>query len=425
MDPVSTIVTALVNGLTAAVFGRSVEDMVMEGYLALKEVIHNRYGSDPSRIRVAAALDGLEENPLGYEQQLEMVEALEEAGGDRATHLVEMATQLISLIEDPLRILDAVEDAHRQAGRQAIGEVVNLHVDRILAARRDYVVQDRQLLTDLVGGMDELPPAVRDDIRSIHGNIGHIISRVAESIENNSYRDSEEAIRRMPMGNFDQQRASRLVAADKAVHISYQSLRTTVEYFASLNEQILRQVDQELDPEKEANMLLGNAILVYELSDYVISFIRSFEVFGVEEIEKFHAEIEQQISSISERQSELHDRLDGDDIEADVRENVREDNRNRGEALREFEAEWNRYRSEISALNGTVAEVQSRLPTLEVIRENASLQVEVLQLIVLIRFLKQHTQAMKGAVDALKGFRLAPLTPNRVRCLLGIPSNSQ
>jgi hypothetical protein len=37
----------------------------------------------------------------------------------------------------------------------------------------------------------------------------------------------------------------------------------------------------------------------------------------------------------------------------------------------------------------------------------------------MLRFLKLNAEAVKGTIDTLKGFRLAPLSPTRVQRLVG------
>ncbi len=419
LEPVSIVVTALVNGLAAGVLGRSLEDVALEAYLALKRAVLRSYASTPSAQRVQRSIDGLESEPTSAAYREELEDALQQEDRTIATDLVEHATELLRLVERPLEMLDDVESCYRSAGGNALAHVVDAHVDLILTTRRAHMIDDADLLTRRVKKAP-VSPHVRDEIKSLRRSIRTIIQDVAAGIENSNYLDSEEAIRKMPMSAIDQARATDLIASDKAIHISYQSLRIAVEYFASLNQQILGQIDGELDRDKESNMVLGNAILISELADFVLKFVRSFEVVGLDGIDEFHMATSERIAAARERQQRLGEQLQDPQIDGGVRDNMLEDIANRESALQELEHEWQRYRSDLSSLTAAVEEVQAMAPTLKVIRENAEIQIEVLQLISMINFLKRNTEAIRGTVDALKGFRLAPLTPTRVRRLLGI-----
>jgi hypothetical protein len=62
--------------------------------------------------------------------------------------------------------------------------------------------------------------------------------------------------------------------------------------------------------------------------------------------------------------------------------------------------------------------VVKKIPTLELIRENARVQLNILELVSMLRFLRQSADAFKAAVETLQGFRLAPLTASKVRRLV-------
>lgn len=98
-----------------------------------------------------------------------------------------------------------------------------------------------------------------------------------------------------------------------------------------------------------------------------------------------------------------------------VREHTMADIEHRRGAIDQVEQEWAKYVTDVKQVNGIVAEVRGKIPTLEVIRENASVQISLLQLVALLRFLRQSSEAIRGTVDTLQAFRLAPLTPTRVR----------
>ena len=74
----------------------------------------------------------------------------------------------------------------------------------------------------------------------------------------------------------------------------------------------------------------------------------------------------------------------------------------------------------VESLHSMIGKVCKKLPTLEIIRDNALLQIGVMQEVAMLRFLKLNAEAIKGTISSLQSFRLAPLSPSRVRRLIGL-----
>jgi hypothetical protein len=327
----------------------------------------------------------------------------------------------MAIVSDPMAHLqaDPVEDAHRRGGVQAVAQVMDRHMVSVMRVRSGFCLNDTDLLTsDIVS--TGVPREESDEVVRLHGDVRDIIDRIAVQIEEGKYRDAEEAIRSMPLAHNERERASSIVAADRKLHISYQSLRVAVELFGQLNQIILDRVRRERSPDDEANLMLGNAILVYELADFVMRFIEDFAVAGGPEIASLHDETRARIAAARKAEAELGTKVAAEGIDPTIRAQTLENITQREEALDELEKEWDMYVTDVSRLHGAVDEVRGKVATLSIIRENARLQINVIQLTSLLNFLKQNSDAMDGTIEALKNLRLAPLSSNRVRRLLGL-----
>jgi hypothetical protein len=60
------------------------------------------------------------------------------------------------------------------------------------------------------------------------------------------------------------------------------------------------------------------------------------------------------------------------------------------------------------------------VPTLEAIRTNARIQIDVMQEVAILQFLRLNANALQGTISTLQGFRLAALTGSRVCRLVGV-----
>ncbi len=414
-DPVSLIVGALVNGLLAGVQA-SAQEAVTDGYRALRDSISRKYGD-----RVTASVAMLERNPESPQCRAAVARELRAAGADADRQLIDLAERLRVLVENPEQVLfgqDRVEQVQRRSALGAIGRVLDEHIVRVQDARANHSVEATDLLTANVSRAGSVDQQVRDGVLGLHDRIRGIIEQIAERIESSRYQEVEHAIIDLQAGLAERQWATRLVQTEKQMHVSYESLRLTVEFLSALNQNILSRIENETQPQRLSNMMFGNAIVIFELTDFVIGYIRGFALGG--DLDQLHQEAKRRVGQAREQQRALEEQLRGREIPATVRDQILADVRSREDAFKQLDLEWDSYLGEVEQMRGMVEEVRTIVPTLEMVRENARIQIMTLQLVAMLRVLKQNSESIRGMVDTLQGFRLAPLSSTRVRRLLGI-----
>lgn len=175
------------------------------------------------------------------------------------------------------------------------------------------------------------------------------------------YKDTERAIAGLQIGYNERQRATSLVRADKQVHVSYQAPKVTVELFSQLNQNALDGIERETSPERQSDMMWGNAIRIYELTDLVISYIDSFTVKGADEIEALYMETKGRIEEIKGRQCDVAERANGPGVEPTVRRQMLDDVQKRQFAIDELVHEWDKYVREVKELESTIDQVQTKV----------------------------------------------------------------
>lgn len=413
MEPISaTIVTMLIKAAQP-----TAERAFLDAYLLLRRTLISRYGP-----RMGLAVENLERQPGSPELRDQLVAQLRVSGADRDQEIVNLTHKLAYIVENltlPTERVDRVERAKRRAGSRALQTLLADHVSTVLRARQSYRVEDSELLTANLGS-STLPSSVRGELTALHATMRELIGRIATELENDAYRDAETALHDDRLGLSNRDKALALINADRTLHTSYQTLQLTVEYFREFNANILAKIENEASAQRQGTMMLGNAVMIYELADFVIRFIRSFAPHGVEELEELFRSSQARIERIRTEHQELERKVSLSQVSSEVREQTLQDIRQRYDALDVMDREWASYIDEVKQLSGMVDQVRGRLETLEIIRDNAAGQISTLQEIALLRFLKQNTGMIKGTVDALQEFRLAPLTPSRVRRLLGV-----
>jgi hypothetical protein len=177
------------------------------------------------------------------------------------------------------------EEIQRDAGIQAIERVAEDHLNQILVVRERYSVDDMDLLTTNVTAIKDIPQNVRDRMTSLHERIRVIIEQVAAHIEARKYRTVEGEVADMQLSVNERARVTSLINAEKQLQTSYGSLKTTVDVLTHMNDMILRRIaasERTGDRTTERNLVLANAILVYELTDYVIQYVEHFQLAAEE-----------------------------------------------------------------------------------------------------------------------------------------------
>lgn len=417
MDPASAIVAALVSGILAGV-SRSAEELVSDTYNDLRSALLRRYAARDAP-RLEHTVQWLEAEPTVPARQQALVAELHLVGADRDPYLLDLAGQLRAVIENPLQASNPVELAQRQAGLQVLGTVLQQHLDTVLDMRSRLPVDDTDLLSG-AGSGGPVPAAVQDEVTRLHEKIRSIIEQVARRIEADKHRHTEEAVRTLPMAYIERERASAIVQADKRMHISYQTLRVVVEYFNEFNQNLLATIEGERAPGRLANLILGNAITVYELTQFVLEFIQRFRLDGYDDVNRMHREARQRLDAKRAKQLALAEQAAAPGIEGPVRDHVLDSVRDRDTAIVQLEHEWDKYLSEVESVRSKLGEVFDKVPTLEVIRDNARLQIDVMQEVAILRFLRMNADALQGTVSSLQGFRLAALTGSQVCRLVGV-----
>jgi HPt (histidine-containing phosphotransfer) domain-containing protein len=414
VEPVSLVVSALVKLLLAGTQA-VVERAMLDGYEALKSALVRKYGS-----RVEACIDQLEDAPSSPEAQRALDTELQAVGADRDPEIAGLTRQLMTLVEDgppqasPVRPVVTVQ---RRAAMRAVGELMDGHLTEVMDARSQYEVEDADLLTDRVATAD-LPAPVKDQLGLLHERIRSVVEAIAQRIEDGEYQEVEQAIAQMRASLVEQQRAERLIAADKQLHVSYETLRLAVEFFGEFNQEVLCKIERERDADRLSTLMFGNAIMLYELTDFVIDYIERFVARGVDEVGQLHMD---SLAHIADLRAE-HDALERDarapDVDPTVRDFTLADVANRRGALDQLESEWDAYVDEVHSFNGLVEEVRGKVPTLRLVRNNAKVQISTLQAVEQLFFLRQSSEAMRGTIAAVTSFRVAPLTSVQVRRLV-------
>jgi hypothetical protein len=342
-------------------------------------------------------------NPISTQRQ--SIQALDVRSGTSASDLTE-------------------ERAEREAGVRAMSRRLQQNQRDVEHLRTQYPVSNREVLSDVVPRTcqnlaDARPIVAR--VSQLLGDLQLIGGRVAENIGDLRYAEAERALAESPAGCSERRRREDLLSADKQCFVSYEKIICAIEAHKDLIKLIsddLERAESDGNSRMSHRLLMDNAIRVYEIYNFAVACLRDFSLRGLDEINEIHAGEKERMEKIRCECRDLRKRAARKDIDAAQRQVILRHVDHQEQAVQTTYDEWELYLSENGPLLKLVEEIRKNVPTLELFRDCAKNQIDVLESLSLLRSMKQLTECLGGSLTLLKQIKLIPLTPERVRRLL-------
>ncbi len=318
---------------------------------------------------------------------------------------------------------DSRELAERNAGETAIVQIVDRHLGLLMNVRDHYPINDIDLLTANVGNFRGLPKQIRQEIELLQQKMRLVIEEMARRIEDRKYASYEQAIQQLDLGYNERTKVNGLVSADKKIHISYQSLLVAVETFSHLNKSIIKTIEDSArsgDVQLERKMVLRNAILVYELTDFIIQYIETFHVQGIDDLTGLYRQELERFDKLRGELNTLRKRAQKGDIEPAVREQTLLQIQEREKSIDLMVEEWQDYLKSLGNAETEVTGISKKLPTLRLIRDNAKSQLNMLEAVAVMQIVHRNLAALDASILTIEKLELASLSPDRVKRFIGL-----
>jgi hypothetical protein len=325
------------------------------------------------------------------------------------------------------RARELLEKSEIEAGTTAAREVMKNHLSLVMKVQEAEPVRNTDLLTVNIKTNKGIVSGVRDEIASLHGRMRSIIQNVAAEIEEHDYRSAEQAMSGIRLGYRDREKAYTLLKADNEFIVSLQSLSIAMQVIQRLNEDIstrLNEIEKSGAPDRtsQRDLLLGNAILVYEATDFLIQYIENFRIGGLGDINRIHndalADLNAWKVKIQALKRQAEDPNSGADEE--IRKATLADAEAQEDAIEKAIKAWDDVMQRNEEGKGAIDSAQSHLPTLKLMRDNAESQVGVLGSIAILQIVQGNIRAFEDTIETWKNIKLQRLTPDRINNLLGI-----
>ena len=170
-----------------------------------------------------------------------------------------------------------------------------------------------------------------------------------------------------------------LVNSQYRLHVSHRSLMISLQLFAAINQELLSKINDEKSsrPDKAHRFMVTNAIFVYEIADFIISFLQDFELQGVAELRQLQCDAASEIAQSREQILDIRQRIE--ERAQSRREtilNLENERRSLGDrlaAIDAVDAVWSELLQKVQVAEGGSQMFRDYIADIEIIKKNSEL----------------------------------------------------
>jgi hypothetical protein len=239
----------------------------------------------------------------------------------------------------------------------------------------------------------------------------------------------DDYTQRYELNAYDRLRVSSLVSSVRDINKSIQKIKFTVENFSRCNKFIISGLDECIakgDFVGSKMFVLGNMLLIYELANYLINFLESFKLDGVDDILQLSQKELGKISTTMQALQKLKLDADSPEIDPKVKEQVITNLNDREKSLETFKEEWDKYTAGINDVQSKVGNLKDKIPTLKLIRDNAQNQLDFFEIMkifgvmMVAETVRKNLDTLEIVTLPLDEIELISLPPHKVHALVGL-----
>jgi hypothetical protein len=310
-------------------------------------------------------------------------------------------------------------------GSQFLQEVLGEQAEYQTKLKKDSnlveaIQSNIDILSDEIVGNSKLSQPVKFQIEKYKEEVRQYILMTAALIEKDKFGDIEQVVSELQVGENEKRRIELLLSGYKKMSFSMETIRVTVDFFSIVNKSIVQEVSSApRDSSQFSDLMLKNAVLVYELTGFLIEYLEEFGIAGIQDIEQVRKDIENQLDQTERaiREIESDKNLDAN---PDLKEQVLRNNLERREILAIIRGKWSSFGEGINKNRESVNTTLTNLiPNLKIRQKDARIQIMTLGLVALTKAFQSNIDLANKFAD-VKELELAPLTADDVRQLLGL-----
>lgn len=304
-------------------------------------------------------------------------------------------------------------------GAALIEKELSQQVDMVVNLRQEIEIRDSDLIGTSIVINKSLHQNIKNKIQENRANVRKLIAATAYYIEVEKRKSISGIPLKVDLSKFHKSRLNELIRAQNELSLSYSTLVTVVEFYKEINKSVLNQL-QDIHSNSNSSAskqiaFLKNAILIYELTDFVIDSIENYKINGIDEIFEIKKQIFDEIRSGEKDDKTLA--INAENVSRAQKESVLQEIKSRNMFREKIKKKWNDITAKLDGQNGKVTESRQFLNALKVTRDNAKARIDVLNLAQTTRLVSDAVDSVDALATGIAEWELPPID-ERTACEL-------
>jgi hypothetical protein len=325
-------------------------------------------------------------------------------------------------------------DLEKEAACKAVQKYLHDYTEGIQQIQQKFYLSSKDIMSPKLIANPRLSDEEKGMLTNLRRNLDTIVNKVSVRVEERRVDSYDTYTAQYKLNAYDKLRVDTLVNAVRNINISIQKIKIIFLVFSYCNEVIRKEFDDCLKTNNLVDgrkLVLGNMLLIYELANYLISFLENFKLEGVNDVidlsQKELRYIDEAMTALQNLKEEAG-RINTEPPE--VKDQVMSNLNYREESLASFKSEWEQYVTKIKDLQENVGNLGKQIPTLRLIRGNAQNQLaffeimKIFGVMMIAEAVEKSLGSLKIDLLPLNEIELISLPPDRVKTLTGLPQET-
>jgi hypothetical protein len=319
---------------------------------------------------------------------------------------------------------ESKRDEFLKQGAELIQDELDGQANFSVQLQQDVELRNVELLSGSLLANKNIHKNIKTKVENYSQNIQKILFATAHFVEKEKFETVDEAINAISLSKFDKNRLLNLVNAQKCLSFSYSTLSAVIEIFKMANKNILDEIIKvgfADSTEKRVNktaLYLKNAIVVYELTNFVVNYLSSFQLNGINDIKAIQQEVYRDIEKSHKDDEELKKQVNRGSEK--LRDMMLQEIEQRSAMRDRIKEKWAIMLQQIEKQTETVGEAKNFIDDLKIIRDNAKNRIDILNITATTALVENSINMISELASNMQDWALPPLDEKTACELLGL-----
>ena len=292
----------------------------------------------------------------------------------------------------------------------------------------DIITSNECILSDSILSNSDIPGVISSKIRDYCSEMRLIIESTAAHIEKEKFETVEQAVEDIRVGIAEKRMLQDLLKAQQKVSFSFTTIDIATDIFLRINESLIDQLNNtslSRESNKYYDLMLKNAIIIYEFTDFLINYLKNHSILGRDDIEKVKRAVEEKIEKSEENNKLIEEKIEAfkkdSEFEKDseITEEATTEVKQSRSIAKMSRDRWSKFDEKMAYLQDEFESIKKVIPELELKNLTAKARLYNLDIVMMIRSFKANIKLINKVAD-VKKFKLQPFSINDAKELLGI-----